>query len=415
MKSTPIPTLLVLNKEMPLNIRRNTLQTKFMYKICNKDIFQEHTNPCIQNFHANQNHKNPNILNLITNMYSYNRKTFTFYHFQYEIQTKPLPFPIWQIPIININLDLYQKVNKIYSPNLAKIITQEHINKFSDFLQIYTDGSKQKDRRTASAVYIPEFNINIGKRIPDQCSVFSSELTAIILALKWIIEFKPSNTVLFTDSLSSLISLQNIRNQLYKNTLFKEISYLFLEIFSNGNNIILTWIPSHINLTNNDKVDTLAKNATEIENIQLQIPLNQNEINSEIQLKYKSIWKTKYNNNNKGIFFKTIEPNFDNIEPIHLQNRHMEKTIFRLKTGHCLLNSHLHKIGLHVSGLCEFCEEPETVKHFVLECLEFQQYQEAIIQFCHKYNIKITIENILSNKSCYPILYEYVLKTNKKL
>ena len=26
---------------------------------------------------------------------------------------------------------------------------------------------------------------------------------------------------------------------------------------------------------------------------------------------------------------------------------------------------HLHKLGLHNSGLCDFCEEPETVKHFI--------------------------------------------------
>jgi hypothetical protein len=93
----------------------------------------------------------------------------------------------------------------------------------------------------------------------------------------------------------------------------------------------------------------------------------------------------------------------------------MEKTIFRLKTGHCLLYSHLHKIGLHVSGLCDYCNEPETVKHYILDCLEFQQYQEDIIDFAHNNSIKITIENILSNKIFYHIIYEYVIKTKKKI
>jgi ribonuclease HI len=415
MKSTPIQTLLVMNNEMPLNIRRNTLQTKFLYKVFNKEIFKVHTNIYMQNFHANKNPKKQNMLNLLSTTYSYSRNTLTNYHNHYNIQTKPLIIPFWQIPEIKINLELYQKVNKLFSPNLTKIIALEHINKFSDFLQIYTDGSKQTDKRTASAVYIPELDIEISKRIPDECSVYSSELTAIILALKWINEIKPSNIVLFTDSLSSLISLQNIRNHIYKNTLFKELSYLFFELFNNDTNIILTWIPSHINLTNHDKVDQLAKNATKNNNIQLQIPLNQHEINSDIQLKFNSEWKTIYNNNNKGRFFRTVEPHFDQIQPIHFQNRHMEKTIFRLKTGHCRLNSHLHKIGLHDSGLCDFCEELETVKHFILECLEFQQYQEDIIHFAHKHNIKITIENVLSNKSFYPIIYEYVLKTKKNI
>ena len=46
-----------------------------------------------------------------------------------------------------------------------------------------------------------------------------------------------------------------------------------------------------------------------------------------------------------------------------MQSRHMECT------G---LNMHLHKIGLHTSGLCDFCEEPETVKHHLFDCLKYQ-------------------------------------------
>ena len=42
---------------------------------------------------------------------------------------------------------------------------------------------------------------------------------------------------------------------------------------------------------------------------------------------------------------------------------------------------HLHKIGLHNSGLCDFCEEPETVKHPLLDCLKYQhlKFKKKII------------------------------------
>ena len=43
-----------------------------------------------------------------------------------------------------------------------------------------------------------------------------------------------------------------------------------------------------------------------------------------------------------------------------MQNKHMEIILYR----HNRLNTHLHKIGLHNSGLCEFSEEPERVKHY---------------------------------------------------
>jgi hypothetical protein len=44
MRYTPIPILLVTNKETPLELKRIELQTKFLYKIYNKNIFKQHTN-----------------------------------------------------------------------------------------------------------------------------------------------------------------------------------------------------------------------------------------------------------------------------------------------------------------------------------------------------------------------------------
>ena len=62
---------------------------------------------------------------------------------------------------------------------------------------------------------------------------------------------------------------------------------------------------------------------------------------------------------------------------------------------------HLHKIGLHNSGLCDFCEEPETVNIiYILDCLKYQHYQENLIDFANKNNVKLTIESILKIGIC---------------
>ena len=93
----------------------------------------------------------------------------------------------------------------------------------------------------------------------------------------------------------------------------------------------------------------------------------------------------------------------------------METNIYRLRTGHNRLNMHLHKIGLHNSGLCELCEEPESVKHYLLDCLKFQHFQENLVDFAMKKNIKLTIESILKNWDMFPIIYEYVIKTQREI
>ena len=80
-------------------------------------------------------------------------------------------------------------------------------------MNIFTDGSKQSNNSTnnstASAVYIPYFDVKISRKIPDLCSVYTAELIALLLALDWIRDVKPSHSVTFTDSISALTALQN--------------------------------------------------------------------------------------------------------------------------------------------------------------------------------------------------------------
>ena len=100
-------------------------------------------------------------------------------------------------------------------------------------------------------------------------------------------------------------------------------------------------------INENDKVDLLAKNACNNKMIQIQVPINRSE--------------------------------------------HMEIILDRLRTGHNRLNMHLHNLGLHNSGLRYFCEEPETVKHYLLDCMKYQHLQENLMNFVMKNNIKLTI------------------------
>ena len=101
--------------------------------------------------------------------------------------------------------------------------------------------------------------MQISKRIPDLCSVYTAELIALLLALNWIRDVKPSNTAIFTDSLSALAALQNPVEHISKNAIIKEIIVILFELFNNQITVIFNWIPSHIDNKENDKVDLLAK------------------------------------------------------------------------------------------------------------------------------------------------------------
>ena len=197
---------------------------------------------------------------------------------------------------------------------------------------------------------------------------------------------------IFTVSLSALETLQSPQERINKNAIIKEIFVILHELICNQVKVIFNLIPSLVDIKENDKVDLLTKNACKNKLIQVQVPINRSAINKEIQLKYQLIWETQYNSDNKGQFLKSVEPNVKDIQIINLQSKHMETIIYRLRTGHNRLNMHLYKIGLHNSGLCDFGGEAERVKHYLLDCLKYQQFQVNIIDFAVENIYRVYIE-----------------------
>ncbi len=70
-------------------------------------------------------------------------------------------------------------------------------------------------------MYIPEFDVKICKRITDRLSVFTAEITALILALQWIEEVRPGRVVICSDSIEALQSLNS--NETIKDDLVMEM------------------------------------------------------------------------------------------------------------------------------------------------------------------------------------------------
>ena len=103
------------------------------------------------------------------------------------------------------------------------------------------------------------FNVQISKRIPDLCSVYTAELIALLLALNWIRDVKPSNSAICTDSPSALKALQNPLEHINKNAIIKKIVFISFELVNNQIKVIFNWIPSHVDIKENDKVESLAK------------------------------------------------------------------------------------------------------------------------------------------------------------
>lgn len=60
-------------------------------------------------------------------------------------------------------------------------------------------------------------------------------------------------------------------------------------------------------------------------------------------------------------------------------DREKASVLARLRTGHARLNGYLHRIGQSESDLCACGVERETVQHFLLQCVQWNEQRRALI------------------------------------
>ncbi len=173
--------------------------------------------------------------------------------------------PPWKQPTVEIDLSL-TKFKKEETNDL--VYQQEFLDlkeKYSNFQEIYTDGSKHEEK-TGAAVYCPrDPDKSCQIRLKDNTSVFNAELEGFLMALKTINPKTKQNHVIFSDSLSAL---QSIRHPVGVN---RRIQKIFQELEKLKNcRLCFVWIPGHAGIKGNERVDRLAKSA-------LQEPVNKNK------------------------------------------------------------------------------------------------------------------------------------------
>ena len=67
-------------------------------------------------------------------------------------------------------------------------------------------------------------------------------------------------------------------------------------------------------------------------------------------------WQKEYDGCEKGKFYKVIEGRVCCKLKYRETNRRKEVTLTKIRLGKCKLHDCLHKLGLHVNGLCDACQ-----------------------------------------------------------
>ena len=140
-----------------------------------------------------------------------------------------------------------------------------------------------------------------------------------------------------------------------------------------------------MDIEGNEKADMAAKEAANPSNANTELlPIMKsargNMINQATKKEWEGVWEkdiTIARHLHRIIKRKHINKGMDVYNSIY--ERRNIAIIARLRTGHCSLNQHLHLIGKLDSPLCECSDTPESVDHYLLYCIKYDQ-QRAKLQ-----------------------------------
>jgi len=144
--------------------------------------------------------------------------------------------------------------------------------------------------------------------------------------------------------------------------------------------IVLQWIPSHCDIAGNEKADALSKVASKIE--QISPPVTYEEAKAIVHNKFQSEWKRRLG----------LEGGDD---PIHQLKRHQQTTLFRLRTGHCRLLSHLNKLKISHTEECPCGTRQQTPEHILQQCPTFDALavKPGQLLWTSRKNFGVTVPN----------------------
>ena len=276
------------------------------------------------------------------------------------------------VPILNLdrNFTIITPGDDIteYRESLSNIIE----NTPPEYITCYTDGSKI-DSKCGAGYIITTDNNNThlheaSYKLPDYCSVYQAELTAIREACNYLHSEINKHIIIWTDSLSSLLTIKS--HTLRSKTAIECIAAI--ERIAANNKVELRWIAAHSGLWGNERADELAKVGTTCESVSI-CPFPQSRIKYLINNKVQHLDRVKWMKNTHKHTADTTGPNdqpiINQLNKSFSRNKACYRAITHMITGHCTLNKHLHNINRSRTKMCPNCEESEeTVEHFLGQC-----------------------------------------------
>lgn len=227
---------------------------------------------------------------------------------------------------------------------------------------IYTDGSKDGSKVGLGLV---SGNVTFSERLPDRCSIYTAELTAILRALEYIENTNAQKAVICTDSLSAVTAFEHLS---IDNPLIQLILVLHNSLVEQGFNVVFCWVPGHMDISGNEKADKAAKNALSQDITETKVPYT--DFRAVASQFIRSSWQLDWDEliDNK---LQQISPKIGKHPNFYLSRRD-QLVLTRARIGHTYL-THGYLLRGEYPPVCVPCAVPLTVKHILIECADLEE------------------------------------------
>ncbi|XP_049515655.1 uncharacterized protein LOC125941841 [Dermacentor silvarum] len=238
--------------------------------------------------------------------------------------------------------------------------------KYNDYTEFYTDGSKTK-QHVGSAVVSEHWEHCL--RLPQFASVFTAEVYALLMALEKIVTVEYKKAVVYTDSLSLLNSLHR------KSECEPFLGYILKTLGKSekhGQVIRLCWIPSHMGIPGNEKADKCAAMAGREKITEINLPFKDcvRVVRAAITSKWQQDWGCQENNK-----LQIVKPILQEWKTSYHQERFMEVILCRVRIGHTHL-THNFLLKNEEQAVCDQCQELLTVNHILITCPALEEKRQ---------------------------------------
>ncbi|XP_026819514.1 uncharacterized protein LOC113558217 [Rhopalosiphum maidis] len=335
-KSSPIKSIYNIAGEPTPDLKRRELKLLYAARLTRLTNNPASTNNITLELQKNQNYtKIPQILK----------------------KEKIISPPWTSLYKINTELNTLPKENT--PPYIYKNLLKYVLENQNEFQELYTDAFKSDE---GVGIAIIKNNSQTSFKLPSTCSIYTAEALAILLAIKYINKKENQKHIILSDSLSTLISVQNKFNP---SDIAIQIQNRLEEANQKNNNIIIMWVPGHIGIIGNEKADKQAKLAISSPDSQYINISSYSDIRKQIKqdttLLWQNIWTTQ---NNKLNEVKQTVKRWRRNPNISTSN---EKKLNRARIGHTRL-THEYLMTKSDPPICQSCGTTITIKHIFEEC-----------------------------------------------